>query len=151
MRRQNQNLFDLFEPEVIAMGYELLGIELARGGNYSLLRIYIDKSSGINIDDCVLVSQQLTGILDVKDPIKGEYNLEVSSPGLDRPLFTEEQIEENIGKTVRLKLFEKQKGRKKFVGILEATDNTDVTIKVDGNIEKIPFKLIEKAKIVAKF
>ena len=80
MRRQNQNLFDLFEPEVIAMGYELLGIELARGGNYSLLRIYIDKSSGINIDDCVLVSQQLTGILDVKDPIKGEYNLEVSSP-----------------------------------------------------------------------
>ena len=87
---RNQILLDLLKPEIASMGYELLGLEVVKNQHMSLLRVYIDKPEGINIDDCVLVSQQLTGLLDVKDPIKGKYNLEVSSPGLDRPLFTDE-------------------------------------------------------------
>ncbi|MAJ91190.1 MAG: ribosome maturation factor RimP [Legionellales bacterium] len=151
MNRQNQNLLDLFEPEVISMGYELLGVELIRNGNHSLLRVYIDKAGGIDIDDCALVSHQLTGLLEVKDPIKGGYNLEISSPGLDRPLFTENQIKEYVGEEIALKLYEKQNGRKNFVGILKAIDDIEITIRLDKNDEKIPLKSIEKAKLVPKF
>jgi len=144
---QNQNLLDLFEPEITAMGFELLGIELIKNGHISLLRVYIDKFEGVNIDDCVLVSQQLTGLLDVKDPIKGQYNLEVSSPGIDRLLFTDEQLKKHIGHIVMIKLREKYKGKRKITGVLEAVDDLEIIIKCNKNNEKIPSKLIDKAKL----
>ena len=144
---QNQNLLDLFEPEITTMGFELLGIELIKNGHISLLRVYIDKFEGVNIDDCVLVSQQLTGLLDVKDPIKGEYNLEVSSPGIDRPLFTDEQLKKHIGHIVMIKLREKYRGKRKITGVLEAVDNLEIIIKCNKNNEKIPSELIDKAKL----
>ena len=144
---QNQNLLDLFEPEITAMGFELLGIELIKNGHISLLRVYIDKFEGVNIDDCVLVSQQLTGLLDVKDPIKGQYNLEVSSPGIDRPLFTDEQLKKHIGHIVMIKLREKYRGKRKITGVLEAVDNLGIIIKCNKNNEKIPSELIDKAKL----
>ena len=147
MHIQNQNLLDLFEPEITAMGFELLGIELIKNGHISLLRVYIDKFEGVNIDDCVLVSQQLTGLLDVKDPIKGQYNLEVSSPGIDRPLFTDEQLKKHIGHIVVIKLREKYRGRRKITGVLEAVDNLEIIIKCNENNEKIPSELIDKAKL----
>ena len=144
---QNQNLLDLFEPEITAMGFELLGIELIKNGHISLLRVYIDKFEGVNIDDCVLVSQQLTGLLDVKDLIKGQYNLEVSSPGIDRPLFTDEQLKKYIGHIVIIKLREKYRGKRKITGVLEAVDNLEIIIKCNENNEKIPSELIDKAKL----
>ena len=144
---QNQNLLDLFEPEITTMGFELLGIELIKNGHISLLRVYIDKFEGVNIDDCVLVSQQLTGLLDVKDPIKGEYNLEVSSPGIDRPLFTDEQLKKHIGHIVMIKLREKYRGKRKITGVLEAVDDLEIIIKCNKNNEKIPSELIDKAKL----
>ena len=144
---QNQNLLDLFEPEITAMGFKLLGIELIKNGHISLLRVYIDKFEGVNIDDCVLVSQQLTGLLDVKDPIKGQYNLEVSSPGIDRSLFTDEQLKKHIGHIVMIKLREKYRGKRKITGVLEAVDNLEIIIKCNENNEKIPFELIDKAKL----
>lgn len=147
MHIQNQNLLDLFEPEITAMGFELLGIELIKNGRISLLRVYIDKFEGVNIDDCVLVSQQLTGLLDVKDPIKGQYNLEVSSPGIDRPLFTDEQLKKHIGHIVMIKLREKYRGKRKITGVLEAVDNLEIIIKCNENNEKIPSELIDKAKL----
>ena len=147
MHIQNQNLLDLFEPEIIAMGFELLGIELIKNGHISLLRVYIDKFEGVNIDDCVLVSQQLTGLLDVKDSIKGQYNLEVSSPGIDRPLFTDEQLKKHIGHIVMIKLREKYRGKRKIIGVLEAVDNLEIIIKCNENNEKIPSELIDKAKL----
>ena len=147
MHIQNQNLLDLFEPEITAMGFELLGIELIKNGHISLLRVYIDKFEGINIDDCVLVSQQLTGLLDVKDPIKGQYNLEVSSPGIDRLLFTDEQLKKYIGHIVMIKLREKYRGKRKITGVLEAVDNLEIIIKCNENNEKIPSELIDKAKL----
>lgn len=147
MHIQNQNLLDLFEPEITAMGFELLGIELIKNGHISLLRVYIDKFEGVNIDDCVLVSQQLTGLLDVKDLIKGQYNLEVSSPGIDRPLFTDEQLKKHIGHIVMIKLREKYRGKRKITGVLEAVDNLEIIIKCNENNEKIPSELIDKAKL----
>ena len=147
MHIQNQNLLDLFEPEITAMGFELLGIELIKNGHISLLRVYIDKFEGVNIDDCVLVSQQLTGLLDVKDPIKEQYNLEVSSPGIDRPLFTDEQLKKHIGHIVMIKLREKYRGKRKITGVLEAVDNLEIIIKCNENNEKIPSELIDKAKL----
>ena len=147
MHIQNQNLLDLFEPEIIAMGFELLGIELIKNGHISLLRVYIDKFEGVNIDDCVLVSQQLTGLLDVKDSIKGQYNLEVSSPGIDRPLFTDEQLKKHIGHIVMIKLREKYRGKRKITGVLEAVNNLEIIIKCNENNEKIPSELIDKAKL----
>ena len=147
MHIQNQNLLDLFEPEITAMGFELLGIELIKNGHISLLRVYIDKFEGVNIDDCVLVSQQLTGLLDIKDPIKGQYNLEVSSPGTDRPLFTDEQLKKHIGHIVMIKLREKYRGKRKITGVLEAVDNLEIIIKCNENNEKIPSELIDKAKL----
>ena len=147
MHIQNQNLLDLFEPEITVMGFELLGVELIKNGHISLLRVYIDKFEGVNIDDCVLVSQQLTGLLDVKDPIKGQYNLEVSSPGIDRPLFTDEQLKKHIGHIVMIKLREKYRGKRKITGVLEAVDNLEIIIKCNENNEKIPSELIDKAKL----
>ena len=151
MYRQNQALLDLFEPEVAALGYELLGIELGQSGHGSLLRVYIDKDDGITIDDCVLVSQQLTGLLDVEDPIKGHYELEVSSPGLDRPLFTIEQFKKYIGETVKCRLYEKQDNRKRFVGVLTAVDDDTITINCDNEEVILPFDSIEKARLVPQF
>jgi len=151
MYRQNQALLDLFEPEVAAIGYELLGIELNQNGHGSILRVYIDKDDGIMIDDCALVSQQLVGLLDVEDTIKGNYELEVSSPGLDRPLFTLEQFKKFVGETVKLKLYEKHNGRKRFVGILKSVDNAEVAIKCDDEEYNLPFRLIERARLVPQF
>jgi len=147
MHIQNQNLLDLFEPEITTMGFELLGIELIKNGHISLLKVYIDKFKGVNIDDCVLVSQQLIGLLDVKDPIKGQYNLEVSSPGIDRPLFTDEQLKKYIGHIVMIKLREKYRGKRKITGVLEVVDNLEIIIKCNENNEKIPSELIDKAKL----
>ena len=148
---QNQKLHDLLHPEITAMGVELLGIELSNSGSVSCLRIYIDKSEGINIDDCVLVSQQLTGLLDVNNPIKGKYNLEVSSPGLDRPLFTDEQLKKHIGQIVMIKLHEKYKGKRRIIGEIEAVEDLEIVIKCNESKENIPLDLINKANLVAKF
>ncbi|MCZ6804531.1 MAG: ribosome maturation factor RimP [Proteobacteria bacterium] len=151
MYRQNQTLLDLFGPEVAAIGYELLGIELNQNGDGSILRVYIDKEGGIMVDDCVLVSQQLTGLLDVEDPITGNYELEVSSPGLDRPLFTLEQFNKFVGEMVKLKLYEKHNGRKRFVGILKSVDNAEIAIDCDDEEYNVPFRLIERARLVPQF
>ena len=148
---QNQKLHDLLDPEITAMGFELLGIELSNSDSVSFLRIYIDKSEGINIDDCVLVSQQLTGLLDVNNPIKGKYNLEVSSPGLDRPLFTDEQLKKHIGQIVMIKLHEKYKGKRRIIGEIETVEDLEIAIKCNKSKENIPLDLINKANLVAKF
>jgi ribosome maturation factor RimP len=151
MVRQNQVLIDLFENEVAALGYELLGVELNQSIHGSVLRVYIDKEGGIVVDDCVAVSRQLSGVLDVEDPIKGHYDLEVSSPGLDRPLFTVEQYKKFIGETIKLRLYEKYDNRKRFSGILKAVNDEEVVIDCDNEEYKVPFRLIERARLVPQF
>ena len=151
MYRQNQILLDLFENEVASLGYELLGIELNQSTHGSILRVYIDKEGGIVVEDCVAVSRQLSGVLDVEDPIKGNYDLEVSSPGMDRPLFTVEQFNKVLGETIKLKLYEKYNDRKRFSGILKAVDEEEVVIDCDGEEYKVPFRLIDRARLVPHF
>ncbi len=148
---QNQKILDLLGPEVTSMGFELLGVELVKNKHTSLLRVYIDNFKGIKIDDCVLVSEQIAGLLDVGDPVSGKYNLEVSSPGLNRPLFTDEQLKKQIDKNVVIRFREKYKGRRKIMGVIRAVSENEITIKCDQNTENIPLNLIYKANLEAKF
>ena len=151
MHRQNQAFIDLFEPELAALGYELLGVELSRSGNGSLLRIYIDKDDGITIDDCVLVSQQLTGILDVEDPTSGNYELEVSSPGVDRPLFTLAQIERFVGSPIKLRLHTKLDGRRNISAVLISVENENLILDSDNEELVVPFNMIERARLIPEY
>ena len=148
MYKQNKQLVSLIGPVVDAMGYELLGIEYINQGRFSLLRLYIDKDGGIGLADCENVSHQVTGILDVEDPIQGKYNLEVSSPGLDRPLFTLEQFKRHLGEEVRLNLATKLDGRKKFNGRIADVVNECVVIEAEGNRIEIPAEAIQQARII---
>lgn len=147
MYKQNQDLVKLVNPVITAMGYELWGVEYIPHGKTSLLRIYIDNESGITLDDCAKVSNQLAGVLDVNDPIRGRYELEVSSPGLERPLFTLDQFERYRGSEVRLRLRTKLDGRKNFSGTIDDVCNGTVRIIDDGNTFSIPGEDIDKANI----
>ena len=138
----------MLEPVVNALGYELLGIEQLAKGRETLLRIYIDSETGINLDDCARVSEQVTGILDVNDPIKGSYNLEISSPGFDRPLFTLEHFRRFLGQKVRLQLHQKIAGRRKFVGEITAVNEDSVEINMEGSVYQVTAGNIEKARLV---
>lgn len=130
------------------MGYELLGIEHLSQGSRSLVRIYIDSEQGITLDDCEAVSRQVSGMLDVEDPIRGQYALEVSSPGLDRPLFKREHYEQFVGHRVRIRMTLPIEGRRKFAGEL-AGIREDKVIVIDDEVEyELPLSGIDKANLV---
>lgn len=145
-----QQIQELIEPSVISLGYELWGVELISQGRFSTLRIYIDKEDGISVDDCSAVSHQVSGIMDVEDPIKTEYTLEVSSPGMDRPLFTLAQYKKHVGAYVTVRLRVPFDGRRKFAGILTAIESDDVIVRVDNEEFMLPLDAIDKANIVSK-
>ena len=138
-------------PAVEATGKELLGIEFISAGKHSVLRIYIDHENGINVDDCAEVSRQVSAILDVEDPISTEYNLEVSSPGLDRPLFTLPHFEAVVGETVDVKLSMPLNGRRKFKGKLVAVENDVLVVNVDGEDYELVIGNVDKANLVPSF
>lgn len=134
------------------MGYELVGVEYLSGGEGgSLLRVYIDQENGINLDDCTAVSRQLSAVLDVEDPVKEHYTLEVSSPGLDRPLFSEEHFQKYAGNRVRLKMALKIEGRRRFEGILKGMQDQDIVLEVDGEQFLLPLDQVETARLVPEF
>lgn len=116
MSSKLDDLQGLLAPVVEALGYQCWGIEFLSQGRHSLLRVYIDHADGILIDDCEKVSRQLSGVLDVEDPISDEYTLEVSSPGMDRPLFTLEQFSAHVGEQVKIRLRTPFDGRRNFRG-----------------------------------
>ena len=117
-------------------------------GKFSTLRIFIESADGIIIDDCEKVSRQVSAVLDVEDPIAGEYTLEVSSPGLDRPLFSIEQFENYSGSEVAIRLNNPQNGRRKFKGLITEVSGDTVCLDVDGEEFQLPLAEIEKANIV---
>lgn len=140
---------DLIRPTVEALGVELWGIEHMIQGKYSVVRIYIDKGGdGITIEDCEKVSRQVSGIFDVEDPIPGEYTLEVSSPGMDRPLFEIEQFAKYVGSEVALRLRSPLDGRRKFKGVISNVDAESVSLLIDGQEIKLPAMAIDKANVV---
>ena len=147
MASKEQQLQQMLEPTVEAMGFELWGLEYLSQGRHSLLRLYIEGENGISVDDCALVSQQVGSVLDVEDPITGDYTLEVSSPGMDRLLFKLDQYPGYTGETVELRLRSAFEGRRKFKGILKGIEGEDVVVQVDDHEYLLPHSAIEKARI----
>lgn len=145
--KQVEKISDLLAPTVIALGYELWGIEYISQGKDSVLRIFIDSDQGITVDDCAKVSHQISGILDVEDPIQGEYTLELSSPGLDRPLFYLPQYESYIGHKVHIRLAVAENNRRKFAGILTGIKNDIIAVEVDGQVYELGYGNIIKAQV----
>jgi ribosome maturation factor RimP len=144
----------LVEPVIVALGYQLWGIEYLGQGRHTLLRIFIDKVGGINVDDCAEVSRQASSILDVEDPIKDEYTLEVSSPGIDRILFRPEHYQQNIGATVKVRLQQNFNGRRNYAGQLQAIERVEqeweIVVAVDNEAFRLPVSMIEKAHLVSQ-
>jgi len=152
MQKAPESLAALVRGVVEPMGYELVGV-LYRAGQPAggLLRIYIDREGGIQLDDCVAVSQQLSGVLDVEDPIKGEYQLEVSSPGLDRPLFEPAHYQRFAGHEVQIRLSRAMDRRRRFKGRIVALDGSDLVLDVEGEELRLPLDLIDSARLVPEF
>lgn len=144
-----ENLTNLIEPVVEGLGYELVGIEYISQGRHSVLRIYIDSEQGVGLGDCERVSRQVSGVLDVEDPVPGQYVLEVSSPGLDRPLFKAEHYIRQLGHTVRLRLRRPQDKRRKFHGELVAADEKGIVLRdaETGQEVSLAYDEIEKANL----
>ncbi len=149
MRENLQTLKRILTPVVETMGYEWVGLEFQPRPANALLRIYIDSATGITLEDCQRVSHQVSGVLDVEDPISGQYTLEVSSPGLDRPLFEASHFQRFAGSEVRLHLREMLNDRRKLTGRLNGMHGDHVVI-VDsqGQDWQVPIEQIEKARLV---
>jgi len=141
----------MLRPAVEEVGKELLGVEFVSAGKHSILRLFIDHENGINVDDCAEVSHQVSAILDVEDPISTEYSLEVSSPGLDRPLFEKPHFEAVVGETIEVKLGLPLNGRRKFKGLLEAVENDLLVVVVDGEHFELAISNVDKANLVPNF
>jgi ribosome maturation factor RimP len=142
-----QLIQQLLEVTVEAMGFDLWGLEHISQGRHSVLRVYIEAEQGISVDDCVAVSHQVSAVLDVEEPIAGEYTLEVSSPGMDRLLFKLEQYSSYTGEIIDLRLRSPFEGRRKFKGILKGTEGEDIVVQVDNHEFLLPHSAIEKARI----
>lgn len=139
---------ELIEPTVVTLGLQLWGIEHIQQGKYSLLRIYIESDIGITIEHCEQVSKQVSALLDVEDPIPGEYTLEVSSPGVERPLFTLNQFAQFAGSEVKLRMHNPVAGRRNFKGKIASVEGDIISLSVDGTDFNLNFSDVEKANIV---
>lgn len=146
-----QRLIGLIEPALTALGYELVDLDL-RLGRRGLLRVYIDRTSddegGVTLADCELVSGQVGALLDVEDPIPGAYDLEISSPGLDRKLRTLEHFERFVGREVRIELSRARDGRKRLKGLLRAVEGETIVVDVDGNAWRLALDEVGEARLV---
>lgn len=146
-----RQLTEMLDAPVAASGYELVGVEFIRAGEHSTLRIFIDHENGINVDDCAEVSHQVSAVLDVEDPISVAYNLEVSSPGLERPLFKAAHYEQFIGHEVKIVLKMPVGNRRKWKGEIHSIDGETVSVIVDGAEEQFALSNISKANLIPKF
>jgi ribosome maturation factor RimP len=152
MQQVDPKLAELVRAVVEPMGYECVGVDYAVGtAGGAVLRVYIDHADGIGLDDCEAVSHQLSGALDVADPIAGHYDLEVSSPGLDRPLFELAHFRRFVGSQAQIRLLDKLDGRRRFTGRIAGVDGDDVLLDVDGARLALPFGRIELARLVPEF
>ena len=147
LRAIEQRVHGIISSSVEALGYELWGVEYNPRGRGSTLRVFIDSLAGISLDDCVTVSRQVSALLDVEDPIFEEYELEVSSPGVDRRLFNKEQYSEFIGEQLHLLLRTPFKGKRKHVGLLSEVLSNEIVLQVEDGEYRIPFDILEKVRV----
>jgi ribosome maturation factor RimP len=144
---REQKIGALLEPTVEALGFELWGMEYLSQGRHTTLRLYIEGENGVTVDDCAEVSRHVSAVLDVEDPIAGEYTLEVSSPGVDRLLFRLDQYPTYVGEWIELRLRRPFEGRRKFKGTLKGIEGEDVVVQVDDHEFLLPHGAIEKAQV----
>ena len=145
---RKRQLIELLEPPVEALGYELVDLDV-RVGRHGLLRIYVDKDDGVNLTDCELVSRQLSAFLDVEDPLPGRYVLEVSSPGLDRPLRTLEHFRRFRDRRAKVRLREPRESRRMLNGRLLGIRDESIVMDVDGEIWRLQPAEIASARLVS--
>ncbi len=150
MQRASQQVVSVIEPVVSGLGYELVGAEFGQAENGTTLRVYIDKPEGIVMEDCATVSRQLNAVLDVEDTIKSAYLLEVSSPGVDRPLFTEVHFEAHVGEQVKIRLGDGVGGRRNFKGQLVGVKEGIATVEVDGIDYDLAVTDVDQAHIIGR-
>lgn len=141
-------LTELLEPALMRMGYELADLEVRLGGNGGLVRVFIDKPEGIDLDDCEKVSLAVSALLDVEDPVPGKYHLEVSSPGLDRKLTKVEHFQRFVGEVVKVQMRFPISGRRKFRGTLVSLDEENIVVEVDGESHSLALATIDTARLV---
>jgi ribosome maturation factor RimP len=151
MASKQEILHDMIAPIAASLGCELWGLEYLTQGRYTTLRIFIDGPNGVSLDDCEKVSRQVSAVMDVEDPITGEYTLEVSSPGMDRMLFKADHYARYIGEVVNLRLRMARDGRRRFKGTIIKVENDDVLVDVDGKEILLPVDSIDKANVVPRF
>lgn len=152
MKQDPLHIGEMLESAINSLGYELVGVEYRSGGHGGgLLRVYIDSEQGISVDDCQTVSYQVSGILDVNDPIPGHYTLEVSSPGMDRLLFRPDDYRRFAGSLVKLRLAWPVDGRRKFKGRLQGLDDGNVLLELDGEQVSLPLDQVEQARLVPEY
>jgi ribosome maturation factor RimP len=144
-------LTDLLEPIIKDLGYELIVLEFGGSSGSGTLRLFIDGPNGITLTDCEKVSREVAAVLDVEDPIHTAYQLEVSSPGMDRPLAKPEHFEQFKGEVARVQMLAPVDGRRRFQGRVVGATAETVTLEIDGNAITLPFNDIEKAKLVPDF
>jgi ribosome maturation factor RimP len=142
-----ETLLKILEPALEGLGYELVELEFQG----KLLRLYIDQPQGVTLDDCEKVSRQVSAVLDVADPIPGAYTLEVSSPGLDRPLHKPEDFAGRTGQRARIELTLPLNGRRRFSGLLRGLENGEVLLEVEGTLFHLPVAQIGKARLAPEF
>ena len=150
MQRASPATVAVVEPVVTGLGYEFVGAEFGQGENGQTLRIYIDLPEGIDVEDCARVSRQVDAALDVDDVVPGAYLLEVSSPGVDRPLFDERQFAAQVGEEVRVRLVSGIGGRRNYKGRLLAVESGTATVEVDGADHVLPLADVEQAYLIGR-
>ena len=151
MTSKHQELHGILESAIQSVGYEFVGFEWLRQGKYSLLRVYIDGPEGVTLDNITEASHQISAALDVEDPISGNYKLEVSSPGLNRPLFKQEHYARFVGKGVKLRLRHPIENQRNLTGILTKVDGDDIVVTTNDEKEwQLTINDIEKANLIAE-
>ena len=146
------DIWSLIEPVVEGLGYEVVDIEYKPHPTNGMLRVYIDHADGIQLEDCEKVSRQISSMLDVEDPIPGQFNLEISSPGMDRPLRKASDFERFAGEMVKLRLtVPSLEGQRNFTGKLIGLQDNEIILEVDGENHYLPLDTIDKARLVPQF
>ena len=147
---RTEDIEALIKPAIMSLGCQLWGVQLIQS-KHSILRVFIDTEAGAGIEECEKVSRQVSQILDVEDPIRGEYTLEVSTPGMDRPLFKLEQFAKYQGEQISLRVHTPYKGQRNFKGLLCGIEGGDVVLRVEDTEILLPIEGIEKANVVPQF
>jgi ribosome maturation factor RimP len=142
-----EKLLALSEPLLAGLGYELVELECVPARSHTLLRFYIDREQGVGLDDCERVSQELSALFDVEDPVPSAYTLEVSSPGVDRLLRTPAHFARFAGERVHIELRAARDGRRRYTGQLLKVDDDGVELQVDGSIVSMSFAEIARARL----